>query len=65
MLNRVLATVTFFVLHIVFFAIFKHFIGGNVGTILTYFCTIITFVFLDKLLLLKHKKRETIHEDDV
>ena len=66
MFNRILATVLFIVLHVLYYLLFRSFLSGTSFVLAVYGCTLITFVILDGFLLkLKHNKRGVKHDKDV
>lgn len=64
MLNRIIATAVFILLHVVFYVILKNFLSGTAFVLSVYACTLITFVIIDGFLLkLKHKKMGGKHDE--
>lgn len=64
MLNRIIATVVFILLHVLFYVVLKNFLSGTTFVLSVYACTLITFVIIDGFLLkLKHKKRGSKHDE--
>lgn len=58
MFKRLLATLIFVALHIVYYLLFSSFLTGKVMVLLVYACTVLTFVVIDGYLLMGRKKHD-------
>lgn len=63
MINRLIATLLFIVLHVAYYLLFKSFLTGTKFVLAVYACTLVTFVIMDGFLLkFRRKKRGSKHE---